>query len=243
MTSGQRIIYDIGSNNGDDIPYYLLKAEKVIAVEANPTLCDFISKRFQNEINNNRLVVENCAITEDQDGTTDFYLHNQHHVLGTAVSPDVANQASYTRISVKAVSVGNLIATHGQPHYVKIDLEGYDELILKAFATNQIFPPYISAESATIGVFALLSEKLRYKSFKLLEGPSINRIYNPALIWSPLIEKYIAYSFPHHSAGPFGNDIHGEWMNKNTLLKVLAMQGLGWKDIHASTQDTPTLAF
>jgi hypothetical protein len=31
-----KIIYDLGANNGDDIPYYLLKADTVVAVEANP---------------------------------------------------------------------------------------------------------------------------------------------------------------------------------------------------------------
>jgi predicted O-methyltransferase YrrM len=36
----KKIIYDFGSNNGDDIPYYLLKSDLVIAVEANPALCD-----------------------------------------------------------------------------------------------------------------------------------------------------------------------------------------------------------
>ena len=33
-----KIIYDIGANNGDDIGYYLKKADQVIAVEANPDL-------------------------------------------------------------------------------------------------------------------------------------------------------------------------------------------------------------
>ena len=46
----KKIIYDIGSNNGDDIPYYLLKSDLVIAIEANPKLCDLIQKKFSKEI-------------------------------------------------------------------------------------------------------------------------------------------------------------------------------------------------
>ena len=42
----KKIIYDFGANNGDDIPYYLMKADEVIAVEANPKLCDVIKNRF-----------------------------------------------------------------------------------------------------------------------------------------------------------------------------------------------------
>jgi len=32
----KKIIYDLGSGNGDNIPYYLLKSDLVIAVEAIP---------------------------------------------------------------------------------------------------------------------------------------------------------------------------------------------------------------
>ena len=82
-----KIIYDFGSNNGDDIPYYLLKADKVIAVGANPRLCEIIKERFSNEILGNRLILENCAITESHDETIDFYLHNKYHVLSTLAAP------------------------------------------------------------------------------------------------------------------------------------------------------------
>ena len=44
-----KVIYGLGSNNGDDIPYYLLKAQRVIAVEANPVICEQIQSRFQQE--------------------------------------------------------------------------------------------------------------------------------------------------------------------------------------------------
>jgi hypothetical protein len=47
----KKVIYDFGSNNGDDIPYYLKKSDLVVAVEADPLLCDHIKTRFSNEIN------------------------------------------------------------------------------------------------------------------------------------------------------------------------------------------------
>lgn len=129
------------------------------------------------------------------------------------------------------------------PYYAKADTQGCDENMLNAFTGNQIKLPYISAKSHGTGVFTLLFKKLAYKSFKPAEGKSASRIYNKALGYSPVIEKYIAYSFSHHSAGPVGSDIDGEWMAKSTLLKILAIQGLDWKDIHASTEDSPTASF
>lgn len=242
MSTKSRIIYDLGSNNGDDIPYYLLKAERVVAVEANPALCDLIAKRFHVEVGSGRLAVENCAITQDQDGEVDFYIHKTFDVFSTLL-PRADDQISYARTRVKAVSVGSLIRRYGPPYYVKIDIEGHDECILSALAGEGVMPPYISAESHTIGVFALLSEKLSYRSFKLVDGGSVGTVYSKTLIRSPILNKRVKYSFPHHSAGPFGDDIHGEWLSKGALLKLLAMHGLGWRDIHASAINEPSLNF
>ena len=59
----KKIIYDLGCHNGSNIPYYLLKADVVVAVDANPKLCEIIKVKFDKEIKQNRLVVENCIIT------------------------------------------------------------------------------------------------------------------------------------------------------------------------------------
>lgn len=48
--NNKKIIYDVGANNGDDIEYYLKKSDLVIALEANPKLCEIIQDRFKSEI-------------------------------------------------------------------------------------------------------------------------------------------------------------------------------------------------
>jgi hypothetical protein len=50
----KKIIYDFGANNGDNIQYYLLKSDLLVAIEANPELCDFIRKKFKQEIDNSQ---------------------------------------------------------------------------------------------------------------------------------------------------------------------------------------------
>ena len=240
-----KIIFDIGSNNGDDIPYYLAKAEKVIAVEANSSLCKLIAKRFGPAIDQGKLVIENRAITnqeeeeeEEEEEEADFFIHKQHHVLSSStIKPAEADL--YIPIKIRTTNIQSLVRKHGAPYYVKIDIEGSDEAVLQSLHEHDIKPPYISAESQSLGVFALLSEKLKYESFKLVDGRSVGKIYKNAIIEISQsgATKHCLYSFPSHSAGPFGNDIHGEWMDKSTLLKILALQGLGWRDIHASSID------
>ena len=238
----QRIIYDIGSNNGDDIPYYLLKAHSVVAVEANPSLCEQIASRFAHEIEAGRLSLVNAAIVDTSDQVVDFYIHKKYHVL-SSLDPGERHLDEYTKLQVNAVNICSLIKRYGDPYYVKLDVEGFDQQILASLHCHSIRPAYISAESHKIGVFALLSEQMNYQSFKLVDGRSVGAVYKQTLFHSPILNKMIAYSFPHHSAGPFGNDIFGEWMDKPTLLRYLSMQGLGWKDIHASAVDQATLKF
>ena len=61
----QKIIYDFGMNNGDDLAYYLKKGTKVVGVEANPELCTLAEKRFADEIQNGSLIVLNCILTTE----------------------------------------------------------------------------------------------------------------------------------------------------------------------------------
>jgi hypothetical protein len=71
-----KIIYDLGANDGNNIPYYLLKADTVIAVEANPTLTAKINVDFSKEIAARRLFVVNAVLVDTEaDADVNFYLH------------------------------------------------------------------------------------------------------------------------------------------------------------------------
>ena len=237
MTGG-RLIFDFGANNGDDIPYYLLKAERVVAVEANPVLADQIRVRFAEAIEAGRLVVESCALTVAATAeVVPFYVHRTNHVLSQFPEPQPSVRGQFDCISVPAVNVIELMRRYGDPYYVKIDIEHYDQAILKALFRNEIFPPYISAESHSIDVFALMVAMGDYSAFKLVDGRAVPGRYRNALIKTPSGEA--RYSFPEHSAGPFGEDIAGPWMTRNNFFRVLAFAGLGWKDVHASRVDAP----
>ena len=94
-----RIIYDVGANNGDDISYYLLKADKVIAVEANPDLASSIREKFAVSIAQGRLVVESCVVTvDDERAEVPFFLHRGHHVLSQFSEPSVDQMKDFERV-------------------------------------------------------------------------------------------------------------------------------------------------
>jgi FkbM family methyltransferase len=233
----EKIIYDIGSNNGDDIPYYLLKADKVVAVEANPDLARGIEQRFAKEILSGCLFVENCVITVDSSAkAVPFYIHKTNHVQSQFLAPPPGSDL-FQEVLLPSKNIIEIIERHGKPYYIKIDIEGYDQYVLKHLFLHSIRPPYISAESHSIDIFCWLVSLGEYSAFKLVDGHSISTKYADHSIDS--LGGKIKYAFPYHSAGPFGNDIGGRWMTRDIFFSLLAYAKLGWKDIHASNVDAP----
>lgn len=77
-----KLIYDLGANDGDDVDYYLLKADRVVAIEANPALCASIRRRFSAAVHSKPLVIDSCVITSTGEAPeVDFWIHNHNHVL------------------------------------------------------------------------------------------------------------------------------------------------------------------
>lgn len=229
------LIFDIGANNGSDLPYYLHKASRVVAVEANSQLCDFMLRRFENEVAAGKLVVVNRVITaEGEPRPVDFYIHKTDHVLSTLVRPPADHIDAFDVVSVQSCSITDLVTSFGVPNYLKIDVEGYDSALLRALFENKIFPSYLSAECNNFEPFALMSALGGYKAFKLVDGWSVSRVYRQRQITSCETGSVLLHSFPPHSAGPFGEDIDGPWMGIDEAAVRLAIGGVGWRDLHVA---------
>ncbi len=233
--SMKKIIYDLGSNNGDNIPYYLLKSDLVVAVEANPKLCEIIKKKFKKDIDNGKLVVENCIVTVLSDNQNrDFYLHRYHHVLSQFLKPNKNVSEQYLQVKLRSRNIISIIKDYGEPYYIKIDLEHYDSYVLKELFFRNIYPKYLSIESHSREIIDILMQNGKYKSFKLVDGSQVPKRYKKRII------NNFSYSFPVQSAGPFGEDIDGQWLGEKNFLFLLSVVGFGWKDIHCSLKDKPS---
>lgn len=227
----RKIIYDLGSNNGDDIPYYLKKCDLVVAVEANPDLCSLIKRRFQSEVLEGRLVVENRVISHaERDSEVPFYIHKKRHVRSQLPRPSLLEINNFQEIHLPSITVPQLVEKWGDPYYIKIDLEHYDAPVLRSIFSAKIYPPYLSAESHSAEVFCLLVVSGEYQSFKMVDGPTVQHKFAGLEIEANGGKE--RYSFPPHSAGPFGDDIPGPWFTADDFIRLLGISGLGWKDIH-----------
>jgi FkbM family methyltransferase len=225
------VIYDFGMNNGDDVEYYLLKCNRVVAVEANASLCEQANQRFADEIRSGRLTILNVALSDQESAEPlTFYIHKTNHVLSQLPEPDASVRDEFEPVLVQCRTPSSIVAEFGPPLYIKIDIEHYDLPVLRELFAAGIFPPQISAESHSAGVFACLVDN-GYVKFALVDGQSVPQVYGNAIIYS--LRGVRRFSFKEHSAGPFGDDIRSSWEDADNFLYTLAKAKLGWKDIHA----------
>ena len=70
-----KVIFDIGANKGQNLKYFLEKADLVVAIEANTNLVKKIKSDFKKFLDSKKLIVENIALTDAENvGDIDFFI-------------------------------------------------------------------------------------------------------------------------------------------------------------------------
>jgi len=265
--NSKRVIFDVGAHMGEDLSFYLALGYDVVAIEANPSLVTGLEERFADDIAEGRLTIMPVAVGARQ-GSVTFYLNSEHSVWGTA-DPMWAERnrkmgTESVEIEVPSMDVLDIIADHGCPEYIKIDIEGADLACLKALSTGPCRPKYVSIESCKTSWRDLMTEfevleSQGYRRFKVVRQGRHHR-YNGE--FRAVDGSMVDYHFDKDSSGPFGPYLRGRWLTKeqavrryriifagyltlgDTTLAHKAMQrvpvvrrGLdivGWYDTHAS---------
>ena len=238
---GDRVIFDLGANVGLNLPYYLSKAERVVAVEPSPTLARRLKEAFADPIASGHLeVVERAVTSADRAGATvEFFVYEgplpNGHVASSLHPPERARTDDFRRIEVSTTDIATLVSEYGEPWFVKIDLEHHDAIVLEDLLASGLRPPLLSVEAHDPSVVALLLLAEEYRGFKLVRGRTVHSDFVDHPVQTR--EGTELTSFPKHSAGPFGEDLPGPWMDRASLLEAIGRTGLGWVDVHASTLD------
>lgn len=162
----QKLIYDIGMNNGDDTAYYLHRGYDVLAVEADPTLVAAARKRFAHAAATGKLTLLNVGIAPER-GSMTFWLcqgRSEWNSFDRANATRGGHEA--TPIEVPTVPFRELIEEYGTPHYLKIDIETYDRHCLVDLHAREL-PAFISIELNAIDELLEL-RSLGFDRFKLV---------------------------------------------------------------------------
>tara|TARA_B100001063_G_C16664500_1_gene502879 strand:+ start:129 stop:374 length:246 start_codon:yes stop_codon:yes gene_type:complete len=73
----KKVIFDFGSNQGQNIKYYLDRADIEVCIEANLQLCRDVEKKFHEYIEIGRLFIEHCAVATNEKDKEIFYIHKK----------------------------------------------------------------------------------------------------------------------------------------------------------------------
>jgi FkbM family methyltransferase len=171
------LIYDIGLFDGEDTAYYLFRGYNVVAVDANPLMVERARLRFSKEILARRLTLVNAGIS-DSEGTATFWVSDSAEWSSFDKTIASRNGTAHRSVPVPTVPFLKLLAEHGIPHYLKIDIEGNDRLCVEALRGTEL-PRYISMEAECLGGSQVLSEdqaaatlellrEIGYRQFKLV---------------------------------------------------------------------------
>ena len=174
------LVYDLGMNVGENTAYYLDKGFSVLAVEANPALCEQASRRFKFD----DVTILNLAICDDV-GEVEFYVNETNNRWGS-LHRQWADKGGgpITKIRVPSTTLTNLLKQYGTPHYIKVDIEGADKSVLEQLAACSQKPEYLSVEDCRFGYGYLgLMRQCGYKRFQIVDQTKTPLVFGSDLTW------------------------------------------------------------
>lgn len=235
------LVYDVGLHRGEDTDFYLKKGFRVVAFEANPDLVNECRLRFQEFIDQGRLTIVQGAIVEPavlQSGQARirFYRNETGSAWGTIRSEWAERNeklgTSMGMIEVDVIDFEATLAAHGIPHYMKIDIEGCDDICLKSLEAFRERPDYISIESNKTSFSGIRDEvdllaSLGYDGFQAVEQTGIPDTQVPPQ--PPREGGYAAHRFAPGSSGLFGAELGGQWRSRGAVLRRYLPIYLGYR--------------
>jgi FkbM family methyltransferase len=144
----QRVFFQIGTNNGNDLFRELVIKEKpdmVILVEPNKLLIDEIKQNYHNIKN---VYIYNNAIYYNDDEVIELYIAAKNGIIGTRADNgiiydsghftllpmnDWGNKNDMVKITSTGITFDKICSSHGITNidYLQIDTEGFDSEIIK----------------------------------------------------------------------------------------------------------------
>jgi FkbM family methyltransferase len=218
------LIYDVGLHRGEDTAFYLAKGFRVVAVEADPSLAELCRSRFSDAIADGRLRIVEGAVSSDTATSVTFYRHSEKSDWGT-LREDWAErnlalegEGTIQAVEVATVQISDLLEESGVPYFMKIDIEGADDLCLRALRDVAEPPAYVSIESSKSDFAELRAEldllvELGYSRFAAVQQESIpfSAVDTVRRDGTPM-----RYTFEPNSSGAFGEDV-GEWRDRAAI--------------------------
>lgn len=234
MVKHNDLIIDVGFHRGEDARFYLDKGFGCVAVEANPALVEQARTQFAVELADGRLQIYGVAIAAEP-GTVQFSVADDT-TIWSSMSPQYLERnerlmaTRYRTVDVPAMRFEDILNDVGIPHYLKVDIEGFDMLCVRALRAFEERPDFVSIESAVSSldrldsVFDELAElwALGYRRFAYVNQNAhpFRRAPNP-----PREGNYVDAPLTEMHSGYFGAEMPERWSSiGRTLMRAQAIR-------------------
>jgi FkbM family methyltransferase len=146
------LVFDVGAHVGDRVAAFRRLGARVVAVEPQPALVTTLRLLYGRD---RAVVIEPVAVGRST-GTVELNLNLDNPTVSTASddfvrasagAPGWRGQSWTRRISVPLTTLDALIARHGMPSFVKLDVEGFEAEALAGLTQP---PAGLSFEFTTI---------------------------------------------------------------------------------------------
>ncbi len=125
------LAFDVGAFRGDVTDALVRAGARVVAVEPNPRLARHLKRQFGSTV-----VIEEAAVG-DTPGAAE--LRVGHYEGHSTLSADWIDRTGPERwassVTVPVTTLDDLIARHGLPEFVKIDVEAYEAHVVRGLST------------------------------------------------------------------------------------------------------------
>ncbi|MEM6617188.1 MAG: FkbM family methyltransferase [Pseudomonadota bacterium] len=146
------LAFDIGAHMGDRSLVFRELGARVVAVEPQTQLVEVLKKTFRDD---DAVTIVPKAVSSES-GSIEFHVNSLNPSVSTASPEFIAagrgvdawdGQVWDAKVNIEATTLDAMIAEHGQPAFIKIDVEGFEDRVLSGLSST---PASISFEFTTI---------------------------------------------------------------------------------------------
>lgn len=203
------LCFDVGANSGNRISPLLKIGAKVLAIEPQEQCVSILKQKFGKKIN---IVSKGLG---EKNEIRNFFI-SENSVLST-FSDDFISKTENDRFSdntwnegvkIEITTLDNLINDYGIPHFIKIDVEGFEFSVLKG-----------------------LNTPVNWISFEFI-FPELTQNATSCIL--RLIELSSSYLF-NYSEGESMDFVLEDWVSADVMLQNIKQNGNSnsWGDIYA----------